>query len=78
MTNTIYIIMLVMIVISGLLAVSPNVKSGKAKEKDDTVIGKLGLQTAVDMKKHLYSKVIALVVFILSLASLMAMYFIKG
>ena len=76
MTTTIYITLLVLTIISGLIAVSPT--DNKEKQKEETVVSKLGLQSAVDFKKQLYSKLIAMVVFILSLASLMTMYFIKG
>ena len=76
MTTTIYITLIVLTVISGLIAVSPTDTNEKPKE--ETVVSKLGIQSAVDFKKHLYSKLIALVVFVMSLASLMAIYFIKG
>ena len=72
----IYITLILLSAISGLLAASPYEPDKKPKE--ETVIDKLGLSNPVETKKHIQSRLISLTVFALSLASLMAMYFIKG
>ena len=75
MTITIYITLLVIMFISGLLAVSPF--ENDKKQKEETIVERIGIPNTAEIKKQLYSKIISLVVFISSLASLMAMYFIK-
>lgn len=77
MTIIIYIILLLMVLISGLMAVSPQ-ETKKESNKEETVMEKIGLINTAEVKKNLYSRLISLTVFVLSLASLMAMYFIKG
>lgn len=76
MTTPIYITLLVLVIISGLMAISPKDTSKETKEK--TPIEQSGFTNTAEMKNHLYSRLIALTVFVLSLASMMAMYFIKG
>ena len=76
MSTIIYITLLITMFLSGLFAVSPYENDKKTKE--ETVIDKIGIPNTVELKKQICSKVVALVVFILSLASVMAMYFIKG
>ena len=77
MTITIYITLIILVLISGLLAVSPQ----ETKEKDKEVVNPIDKICGrhIEMaKNHLKSRLISLTVFVLSLASLMAMYFIKG
>lgn len=76
MTITIYITLIVLVIISGLYAVSPYETTDKTKT-EGTTLEQMGFFKGTEAKKHIYSKFISLTVFVLSLASLMAMYFIK-
>lgn len=77
MDTFIYIILLIMVLISGLFAISPIENKEKEKEKEETIIEKIGIPNREELKKYLSTKIIALVVFTMSLSSIMAMYFIK-
>lgn len=78
MDTIIYIVLLLMVLLSGLFAISPIDTKDKGKDKQETIIEKIGITDPAGLKKQFYSRLIALTVFTMSLASIMAMYFIKG
>ena len=66
----------ILALISGLYALSP-FDTNKKSTKEETVLEKIGITNPVEVKKNLYSRLISWAVFVLSRASLMAVYFIK-
>lgn len=76
MTITIFITLIIIVLISGLYAISPYENNEKA-DREKTVVEQLGFENTLKTKKRIYSKLISFAVFALSLASLMAVYFFK-
>ena len=78
MYTTIMIALIAMTVISGLFASSTYEMPEAKPQKEETIMGKLGLENGFECKKYMTSKITALVVFVLSIAGLVTVFIIKG
>ena len=79
MYTPIIITLITMTVISGLFASSTyeNKETNKPKQ-EGTILEKLGVPDAYGHKKYMLSKISSLAVFVLSIAGLITVYFVKG
>ena len=72
MTITIFITLFIMMVLSGLIAISPYGITTKSTEDETDSPSETG-----DTKKYFYYKMCSVIVFVVSLASLIVINFIK-